>query len=450
MSRKVGQLLVDRGVVDAAVVQSVLTKPGRLLSKLYAEGLAEESALVEVLALRHGLPGVDLSHTVLNLAALSLIPRSVALENRVLALEADDARLVVAVSDVNDHSALDELRFVTGREVVPHVALLRPLLETISKAYDAAAAGRAHLAGRRIADDRAGVPVIAAVVPDAELLEAEPIEVIVDSLGDEDEPLVTIPVVTGEALATQRVLVVDDEEAICLLLRNALEARGYQVEIAMRGNEALQKVQSFRPHILLLDAMLPEIHGFEICRKVKSARQFSTMPVLMMSAVYRGWRFAQDVKESYGADAYLEKPFRLEEVVRTVAELLAGRPPQEAPSARSDEAYRRGVELFKARNFQDARAVFEQSVREEPFSAKLLIALARCAQEQGDDYGAIAAFERALELRPDSLDALRTLGALYMKKGFRRKATEVWERALPLAPDDPSRKQIRERLLSML
>lgn len=450
MSRKVGELLVDRGVVDAAVVQAVLAKPGRLLSKLYADGRAPESALVEILALRHGLPGVDLSNTVVDLAALRLIPREIALENRVLALECDGSRLVVAVSDVGDHTALDELRFVTGCEVVPHVALLRPLLETISKAYEAFSAGRTLLAGAKVAADRAGAPYVAAVVPDAEILEAEPIEVVVETLPEDDEPLVAVATVAVEAIAPQRVLVVDDEEAICLLLRKALESKGYRVEIAMRGNEALQKVQSFRPDILLLDAMLPEIHGFEICRKVKSARQFQAMPVLMMSAVYRGWRFAQDVKESYGADAYLEKPFRLEEVLRTVAELLAGRAPQETPSARSDEAYRRGVELFKARNFQDARAVFEAAVKEEPFSAKLLIALARCAQEQGDDYGAIAAFERALELRPDSLDSLRTLGALYMKKGFRRKATEVWERALPLAPDDPSRKQIRERLLSLL
>lgn len=446
MSRKVGELLVDRGVVDAAVVQSALAKPGRLLSKLLAEGRAEEAPLVEVLALRHGLPGVDLSHTVVDLAALKFIPREIALENRVLALAADEARLVVAVSDVGDHTALDELRFVTGREIVPHVALLRPLLETISKAYEASIAGKPLFTGGKVAADRAALPYVAAVVPDAEVIEVEPVEVVVEEL--EDEPLIAaVPV---DAVEPQRVLVVDDEEAICVLLRKSLEAKGYRVEIAMRGNEALQKVQSFRPDILLLDAMLPEIHGFEICRKVKSARQFHAMPVLMMSAVYRGWRFAQDVKESYGADAYLEKPFRLEEVVRTVAELLAGRSPQEAPSAHSDEAYRRGVELFKARNFQDARAVFEQAVKEEPFSAKLLIALARCAQEQGDDYGAIAAFERALELRPDSLDSLRTLGALYMKKGFRRKATEVWERALPLAPDDPSRKQIRERLLSLL
>ena len=63
------------------------------------------------------------------------------------------------------------------------------------------------------------------------------------------------------------------------------------------------------PDLVILDGMLPEVHGFEICRQLKTSERFRHIPVIMVSAVHIGWRFAADVKEKYGADDYLEKPF---------------------------------------------------------------------------------------------------------------------------------------------
>ena len=92
------------------------------------------------------------------------------------------------------------------------------------------------------------------------------------------------------------------------------------------------------PDLVVLDGMLPEVHGFEICRQLKTSERFRHIPVIMMSAVHTGWRFAADVKEKYGADDYLEKPFEPAELLRRVETLLnrapAARPPASEAAAR--------------------------------------------------------------------------------------------------------------------
>ena len=64
--------------------------------------------------------------------------------------------------------------------------------------------------------------------------------------------------------------------------------------------------------------MLPEIHGFEICRQLKTSERFRHIPVILVSGVHTGWRFAADVKEKYGADEFIEKPFETSELLRRV------------------------------------------------------------------------------------------------------------------------------------
>ncbi len=456
MHRRVGELLVERGVVTAAELEAVVGKPGRILSNLWMEGKASEAALVVALAEQHGVPGVDLSRTVIALSALELVPRPVALEHLVLPIASDAERIHLAMANPADAQVVDELRFVSGKEVIPHASLLRPLLEALDRAYGFVGSGAAVWPGTHA--DPAAHPAghVEVVVPVAEVL-----EVVTGDDDAGDEPLFSMSVEVEEVVPIEeepaptpggrRALVVDDEEDICRLLEKALSSRGFEVETATRGLEALEKVKTFRPNVLLLDAMLPEVHGFEICRKVKSSKSFGSVPILMVSAIYRGWRFAQDVKETYGADAYLEKPFRLEEVLRKVEELLAGpasRPEIQAGAAAA--AYDRGIELFKEGRYAEAREAFDAGVKDDPFSARLHAAAARAAQELGDDYGAIASYERALELKPDLFEALRTLAGLYGRKGFRRKSAEVWERALRVAPDDATRSQIRDHLLNLL
>ena len=115
-----------------------------------------------------------------------------------------------------------------------------------------------------------------------------------------------------------RVLVVDDEEHITELLSTALRYIGHRVDVAHTGREALDKSVSFRPDVVLLDVMLPDVDGFEVCRRLRN--DGIAAPVIFLTA-----RDATEDKVGgldLGADDYVTKPFSLEEVVARVRALL--------------------------------------------------------------------------------------------------------------------------------
>jgi DNA-binding response OmpR family regulator len=125
--------------------------------------------------------------------------------------------------------------------------------------------------------------------------------------------------VTGELI-----LVVDDEPSILDLVGMYLGREGFRVETAADGAQALQRVQAQPPALLVLDLMLPEVDGFEVCRRVRAA---STLPILMLTA--RDDDVDKIVGLELGADDYLTKPFNPRELVARVKAILrrAERPP---------------------------------------------------------------------------------------------------------------------------
>jgi DNA-binding response OmpR family regulator len=232
-------------------------------------------------------------------------------------------------------------------------------------------------------------------------------------------------------------------------VQRALEHKGFAVETAADGEEGLRKAEALLPDLVLLDAMLPKVHGFEACRRLKAAPRTRHVPVVMMTAIYRGWRFAQDAREAYGAEDYVEKPFRFDDLLprlEAVLESTASRPRTGAAAPHLAE----GKELLLANRLAEAQAAFEAATRADPGSADAHAQLARTLRARGDAFGALTAFERAAELRPGHLGVLRALAALYEEKGFRRKAAETLERALSAAPDDAARAALRQDLLALL
>lgn len=122
--------------------------------------------------------------------------------------------------------------------------------------------------------------------------------------------------------AARRILVVDDEPDILLVIRARLEAAGYQVQTAATGLEALSIVRSSPPDLVLLDVMLPGVDGFSVCAMLKRDQRLSRVPILMLTA--RSQTCDQQIGMSVGADAYLTKPCRTEELLSEVKRLLAG------------------------------------------------------------------------------------------------------------------------------
>jgi DNA-binding response OmpR family regulator len=255
--------------------------------------------------------------------------------------------------------------------------------------------------------------------------------------------------------ARRCILVVDDEPAIRRILHDALSQRGYEVQVAAGGVEALRIIKQRELDAIFLDAMLPDMHGFEICRRLKASRRYAHIPILMVTALYKGWRMAADLKDSYGVYATIEKPFDIHRLVHLLEEALAGRPGGDRPSAEvlSAEAqrlYKESAASYRAGDLDSAYAQLTAALAIDPLSATLHHQLGLLYAQRGQDFLAIQELEAAIDLDRTRFQTLRNLAVLYQKHGFRRKSCEVWERALAHAPDEPTRVEIRNMLHKLL
>jgi two-component system phosphate regulon response regulator PhoB len=122
------------------------------------------------------------------------------------------------------------------------------------------------------------------------------------------------------------IMVVEDEEPLCVLLRYNLEAEGYQVEVINRGDEAELRLQENVPDLLVLDWMIPAVSGIELCRRLRMRPETERLPIIMLTA--RGEESDRVRGLSTGADDYLVKPFSTPEFVARVRALLRRAKPE--------------------------------------------------------------------------------------------------------------------------
>lgn len=123
-----------------------------------------------------------------------------------------------------------------------------------------------------------------------------------------------------------KVLIVEDEEPLSLLLRYNLEAEGYQVESCVRGDEAEIRLRESVPDLLLLDWMLPGLSGIELCRRLRAREDTERLPVIMLTA--RGEEAERIRGLSTGADDYVVKPFSVPELMARVRAILRRASPE--------------------------------------------------------------------------------------------------------------------------
>jgi DNA-binding response OmpR family regulator len=129
-------------------------------------------------------------------------------------------------------------------------------------------------------------------------------------------------------VAKGKILVVDDERKILTLVRGYLEREGYQVIEATDGRQAMEAFQREAPDLIVLDLMLPEMDGWEVCREV---RRTSEVPIIMLTA--RDEDADKLVGLELGADDYITKPFSPRELVARVRAVLRRARPAQAPAS---------------------------------------------------------------------------------------------------------------------
>ena len=146
----------------------------------------------------------------------------------------------------------------------------------------------------------------------------------------------------------KRVLVVDDEKLIVKGIRYSLEQDSMIVEVAYDGRQALEMAQANTYDVILLDVMLPEINGFEVCQMI---REFSDVPIIMLTA--KGEDMDKILGLEYGADDYITKPFNILEVKARIKAIM-----RRAGKNATQETKAKVVEVGELRLDCESRRVF--------------------------------------------------------------------------------------------
>ncbi len=484
--KQLGKILLRQRALSPEELERALAenKGGRLASRLAASGAISDVAALKALSEQHGIPGIDLGQVCLRLEDLELLPREIAEKHLILPVLVRDDRLFIAMANPREKKVLDELEFVTGKKVYPYVALEGPLSAVIEEAYDKKTRGEQYYIGPHCPQDvlkklgiNADAPNEARAFPYDLSADARPLDapgVVVDdevealsrqeevestdfgAISPELSVVTDLPEHGSSPAATEpsgkTILVVDDETEIRKMLVRLLTRAGHHVVEADRGLSALRLVKERHPDLIVLDAMLPEVHGFEIARRIKGSQRYGQIPIIMVSAVYRGWRYAEDLKQSCGVDHFIEKPFRIAEVLAAVDASLRKLGPTEAPdvSGEAEAALNAGVEAYKAGRLDEAIEHLKRGIGIDPLAYRLHFHLGLLYGKLGRVYDAVSELETAVEVNSRHFPAVKNLAILYQKAGFRNKAVEMWERALSLAPDEETKQTIREHLLNLL
>jgi CheY-like chemotaxis protein len=483
--------LLRAGVLtpDTASRALAAAQDGDVASAALRLGLVPEAALARALAELHGCPAVDFTKSVVPVSNLDVVAPGFCRQRRVMPVSVGKAEMVLAMADPGDHALADELRFVTGRSVLRYAgvpAAMERVLDALVR--EKARGGLAWRGPSAPALPDPAAPWVGVVHPARKpesTLDLPEItsEMVIVGVGEDlagaetpfdaptparrERPAAAAAASAAPAAAPRdptttvrlqgvgagRVVLVADAAAEARDELGALAARlGATLLQAANGRAALDIVREARPDLVVADAMLPAMPGFEVCRAVKGDPVLRPTRVVLTSAVHRG-TVAADAKIAFGADAFLEKPFRADEVLRVLKVLLvgvAGDPAEQAARAAAAAAWKEGARLLQANRVDEALVRLRDAASRDDLSAEAHYYLGHALARQGLLFEAASSFARAAELRPDVDASHQVLAMTYEQLGFQKSAREAWARAIETCRDEPRRRAMQARLMRLL
>ena len=476
---RIGEILVSKRLLSegqrATVLRAQRERQGSRFGTIAIEqGFLPKLELLKALSEQQGVPAIDLTQLVIPIHHLKYIGYELAKKHELLPIILKEDQMVLAMASPGADRIIEQLEYITGRKVFSYVTGHAELVESIEEVYEARRVGKAFFIGRNAPDDylasmglsrqstEASTPQEVeteaervTVLPEAAAVvdEATSISVIEeDWVGDEPTTMSSVAEVKS---AATHILVVDDDADIRRMMLSSLKAEGLSAKEAASGAAALASVKAEVPSLVVLDAMMPGLHGLDVCKRLKASPATANVPVLLVSAVYTGWRAEADLKTSYDVEGYMEKPFSLKTFVAKVKEMLADSSPRQEDSfiSHSPEAVRalqEGIEIYRGGDIAAALASLEAGLEHDGACFHIHLQLGLLYGRQNRVFEAISAMEQAVSIRHWDFSALRNLAILYQRAGFMHKATEAWERALAHSPDDATRAGIKEHLMSLL
>ncbi len=118
----------------------------------------------------------------------------------------------------------------------------------------------------------------------------------------------------------EKILLVDDEPEILKTVQKLLWVNGYETDIAVDGKDAMEKIAQGAPDLIVLDIMMPNVNGYQVCRSVRENPKTQSIPIIMLTA--KAQNFDKFWGEEVGATVYLTKPFDNKELLNTISKQL--------------------------------------------------------------------------------------------------------------------------------
>ena len=497
--KQLGKIMLQQKLVTPDELTGILEEQhrrgGKLASAATRDGKVSVPGALRALSEQTGVPAIDLRCQIVSLANLQLIPIEIAREHVVLPIKIQGDQLLLAMADPLSKASIEELEFVTAKTVFPYIALDEVLHAAIEAAYALLARGEKYYVGELVTDselEAQGIkrPAPLALGPQQQQPEPQKFEAVLvakappsvpPDLLKATEPQVAgvvhgrPPTETGPELdqafsvpppkphssrppgdgpRSKRILIVEDDDAVRRLIRLTLQQqKGVECVEADSGNAALEAIRAEPPDAIILDVVLPGVHGFDICRRIHGSQRYGHIPIVIVSAIHRGWRVAEDLRAAYGVEHVFDKPIDLPRFARTVELLLQGKPVAPDPLTLSEEAeveLSQGMAAFERGDIDAAIAHLATGVRIDPLAFELQYHLGLLHGRREDLFSAIEALETAVRLCPHHFSALKNLAVVYQRAGFRHKAVETWDRAMVYAPDEATRNSVKEHMVTLL
>jgi DNA-binding NtrC family response regulator len=203
-----------------------------------------------------------------------------------------------------------------------------------------------------------------------------------------------------------KILIVDDEKSIRITLQQCLELAGYEVEMAVGGEHAIQKLAAATYDLILLDMKMPDIDGLEVLRRVK--KQLAETPVIMITAYGTVATAVEAMK--LGAIDYLEKPFTTDEIRGIVQSVLAR---ASLTDEDANQSFENAIEFAKSfiqrRQYLSAVPYLKKAVSLDPQRPESYNLMGLVEELRGDKLEALKMYRAALAISPSYRPALRNL-----------------------------------------
>lgn len=481
--QQLGKIMLQQRVVSAEELQEQReAREATAGAESAAARRAERGPVFEALAAaaaQHSLPSVDLSERVIPLSLLKFVPVEMARERQVMPFSMDGDRLLVALSKSGDGDLLEELSFVAGKTIEPHISLEPMVCNVIEHAYGLLARGEdtmyvgscvsaSQLAALGLpnlprapdpmkgepGDQTAALPIAhgaaAEAVPRPQSMPSEPPELDA-AFATRTRPSEMPPMLAPET--DVQVLLACSSGALREPLRTALAELGLKVLEADSGVTALELAREQNPKVLIIDADLDLMHGFEVWRRLRSTTRFAQTAVIFITGGPRQWRLREDLREQLGVSHCHARPVEPKKLARTVRMLLddPNAPPELLPlSPESEALWNAAMQSFQGGDIDRAIAMLETGLAADSEAFELRYHLGLLYGRRDNAFAAIRALESAIALQPQHFSALKNLAVVYQRAGFRNASVDVWQQAMAAAPDEETRATIRTHMLTLL